>query len=488
MFQSWRLKLREAEEAVKGQRLDEARDLLNQHGLREFLPAKRLAAKLATELALRGQLRAGRGESAAGWSDLEAAADLGCGPELVSSLRQTLIEQAVAEAEGYLQAGEARAAIQRLDSLELRSEVNRDVRQLKQAALKFDSALRLAAAGDFSQAEAALEAAKALRPDIQSFAERQEALRQSHAEARRLREQLHTLLSQQRWTEVVQVAEQLLDLAPRDDMARDARRRAWQAAGARVDAKPRYAAPAAAARTGMANTISRPSLTSAPASEAGARFLLWVDGVGGYLVCESEEVRLGQPVPEHQVEVPIVGDLSHNHAVIRRAGEGFLITPRRPTKVNGREIRQATSLADGAMIELGEGVRLRFRKPHPLSGTARLEVVSQHRTQPPVDAVLLMADSCVLGPGRACHVVCRELQGDVVLFRHNGQLFCRAGPVSSGWNLARGKLSHLAQLAIGGRRDFDETRGTGIAGELRRFDDAGFFGLARYETDVSTPR
>ncbi len=60
--------------------------------------------------------------------------------------------------------------------------------------------------------------------------------------------------------------------------------------------------------------------------------------------------------------------------------------------------QRTAPLWDGSLIELGEAVRLRFRRPHPLSATARLEFVSRHRTQPSTDAVLLMAESCILGP------------------------------------------------------------------------------------------
>jgi hypothetical protein len=37
-----------------------------------------------------------------------------------------------------------------------------------------------------------------------------------------------------------------------------------------------------------------------------------------------------------------------------------------------------------------------------------------------------MAESCVLGPQWNNHVVCRDWSEDVVLFRQDGQLNCRA--------------------------------------------------------------
>ena len=65
---------------------------------------------------------------------------------------------------------------------------------------------------------------------------------------------------------------------------------------------------------------------------------------------------------------------------------------------------------------------LRYRLPHPLSTTARLELASRHRTQPWADGVLLMGNSCVLGPNLRNHVVCRDWSEDVVLYRQADRL------------------------------------------------------------------
>ena len=155
------------------------------------------------------------------------------------------------------------------------------------------------------------------------------------------------------------------------------------------------------------------------------RFMLWVDGVGGYLVCLQDDVCLGLAVPDSKVEIPIMGDLSRNHARLRR-GDGYVIEPFQAVCVNGRLVRGVTNLSEGDEIALGESVRLRFRQPHALSATARLEFVSRHRTQPSAVGILLMAESCVLGPKWQNHVVCRQWENDVVLFRRDDRLFCRA--------------------------------------------------------------
>ena len=160
-------------------------------------------------------------------------------------------------------------------------------------------------------------------------------------------------------------------------------------------------------------------------SHGQTHFRLWVDAVGGFLVCGGDEIVLGQAVPGNRVDVPILADVSRQHARICRA-DGYFVEPLRRVCVEGREIHSPTVLADGDEIELGAGVRLRFRQPHALSATARLEWVSQHRTQPSANAVLLLAESCVLGPQWNSHVVCRSWSGEVVLYRRDGQLYCRA--------------------------------------------------------------
>jgi hypothetical protein len=159
---------------------------------------------------------------------------------------------------------------------------------------------------------------------------------------------------------------------------------------------------------------------------AAPRWWLWIDGVGGYLVCEANDVTLGQPAADGSVDVPILGDVSRRHAQLRRAGEAYLLEPWRPVRVDGRTIDRTCTMSRDTLIEMGEGVRLRFRQPHPYSATARLDFVSRHRTHPSADAVLLMADACILGPGESAHVQCPRLSGEVLLFRQGNDLRCRA--------------------------------------------------------------
>jgi len=162
-------------------------------------------------------------------------------------------------------------------------------------------------------------------------------------------------------------------------------------------------------------------------------FWLWVDGVGGYLVCPGETVTIGQPAIDGSTDVPILADLSRRHAEISRQGENYLLHALREARVDGRPVGGSAVLRAESLIELGEAVRLRFRRPHPLSLSARLDLASRHRTQPGCDGIILAHETIVLGPRGDGHVVCPGWPHEIVLSRQvngwsgSGQWHCRAG-------------------------------------------------------------
>ena len=161
-------------------------------------------------------------------------------------------------------------------------------------------------------------------------------------------------------------------------------------------------------------------------STSGSRFQMWVDAVGGFLICLNSRVALGQAIPSANVDVPIVGDLSSRHAELLRQDGCYLLQPRHRVLLDGRLISEPVLLSEGDEIQLGNTVVLRFRQPHPLSSTARLEILSHHRTQPPADAILLMSDTCIIGPAANSHVICRDWSQEIVLFRRGEQFYCRS--------------------------------------------------------------
>ena len=174
----------------------------------------------------------------------------------------------------------------------------------------------------------------------------------------------------------------------------------------------------------MVAVADEPDATQAGRPKAGTRFLLWIDAVGGYLVCLGDHISIGQPAGWH-VDVPIMADLSRLHAWIEREGEGYLLRAVRPAMINRRAVPEVAVLADRDEIALGQGTRLRFRQPTPLSRTARIDIESPHRLALAADAVLLIAETCIIGRAASSHVVAPEWSREFVLFRQGDELWCR---------------------------------------------------------------
>lgn len=149
--------------------------------------------------------------------------------------------------------------------------------------------------------------------------------------------------------------------------------------------------------------------------------VLWVDAVGGFLLTPADEVTLGQARPDKPADIMIQADISGRHACIRREGEDYLVQPLAVVYVNGQPIVKVKPLEDGDIIGLGTSVQARFRKPHPLSNTAVLEIVSGQRLEPAVDGVILMGETCLLGPHSNHHVSCIHWDDKLVLSAADSQ-------------------------------------------------------------------
>ncbi len=448
MFPTWRLQLREARLAWRRGRVDEAGTLLSAAPLCDFLPAKELARDVAGSIVERARQRLAGGDTSAGWHDLATADRLGAAGEATGQLRQQYVEHVLAEVVGYLAADQPTAAVARLDKLDRRGVSNEAVRRMRQIAQAVVESDQLAARGHFAEAAAASTRAddlvlqhpaqiSTMKQLHERLAERTQRLERDGGEIQRLSAEMHGALAKQDWSGVLAAADALLAVAPQHLAAGQARRRAWQAVGMEVTLPHqgrRAARPVSIDVRQAVLGVPKSTHAAAAASEDDTvtgknqpqRGLLWIDAVGGFLVCLDDAVALGQPAAGDTVAVPILADLSRRHATIRREGGAYVLSPVHSVSVDGQKVDGPYVLADNQLIQLGDSVRLRFTKPHALSATARLVIESHHKTQPSADAVLLMADSIVLGPQRHAHIRCRDWEHDVVVYRQNNSLYCRA--------------------------------------------------------------
>ena len=176
------------------------------------------------------------------------------------------------------------------------------------------------------------------------------------------------------------------------------------------------------------------SLTS-PASRTatGSRYTLWIDGVGAWQVLTSPVVTLGRaqaPVSplltkmslpmkdtSDEADVAIMSSLSRNHVQLERVNESWVLTAHAATDVEGRPVDGQTVLSDDCEITVGGSVRVGFCVTTPLSASARLSFLSEHRPAGAVDGVVLMAQTCLMGPGPENHVRCPQWPTSLVLVR-----------------------------------------------------------------------
>ena len=204
---------------------------------------------------------------------------------------------------------------------------------------------------------------------------------------------MHAALAAENWSAALTAADALLAIAPQHAAAGQARRRAWKAVGMDVTQPYRGRRAADSCRCKLDQCGGRGGRRSTHASRSNEddtvagnehpqRALLWIDAVGGFLVCMDDCIVLGQPSAGDKIAVPILADLSRRHAVIRRDAGAYVLEPLQRTRVDGREITAPHVLADNQLIQLGDNVRMRFTKPHALSATARLMMESHHKTQP----------------------------------------------------------------------------------------------------------
>jgi hypothetical protein len=237
---------------------------------------------------------------------------------------------------------------------------------------------------------------------------------------------------------VIRLADQLLVIAPHYAPLRRARSLAWkelepptQVAAPKPAVKEKQtggplAAVGASAKPAGAGVGSAIAQAEPPPSQGlPRRFILWIDGVGGFLVCLSAKVSLGQ-ASEGAVDVPLFADVSRLHAYITRDSEGYLLEALRPAEVNGKPADK-TLLRDGDVITLGAGCRLRFHQPVAITNTARLELQSRHKLPLSLDGVLLLDETCLLGDTVDAHIRVPGLPRPIALLRRKDELIAQSG-------------------------------------------------------------
>ncbi len=495
MLGQWRIILRQAEEAARAGRYEEAFALASRADVADHNQAVQFRGRLGLDLLARANRRAAADDQAGAIEDLYLAERIGAPPDSLAAARLSLADRVADEIRADLDAGEPARVLQRIEELARHKISGPALRRYREIAEAWHMAAAEARRGEFGHAHEHLDRAERLAGGAGVIAAQNAVIAARHDLETRQKtatprvEALYVALAEGKWPQILAAAEAVLIAVPEHPAARQARSKAWQQIAAIGPGAAQWPIPGArtvqtAALMGLgpepetpAAGPTRPAPGDArpvppstprsagteadgivwlnaggdgPASPPGTRpvpfrnpaparplvrseaagpkgrFLLWVDAVGGYLVCLDDRIVLGRAGPDSSADVPLMGDLSRNHAILIRSGESYMLQAHHPSFVNGKPVADQAVLRDGDVIRLGSTVELEFRQPSPVSATARLIIVSRHRLHLAVDGVLLMAETCIVGGKGQAHIPAPAIKDPVVLYRQGNALWCRA--------------------------------------------------------------
>ena len=160
---SW-LTLRQAQEALKNGRLEEAHRLLCQPAANGHKRSWELLQQVAQGFVERGEAHLRHEDAAAAWNDLIAAEQVGVNGSAAGCLRQALTRLGLAEIRSLLEAGEPQRAADAITQLRDRSVSQPELQVLDEAAKNWVLAREQAGRGEFSQALQTMSRVRRLLP------------------------------------------------------------------------------------------------------------------------------------------------------------------------------------------------------------------------------------------------------------------------------------------------------------------------------------
>jgi hypothetical protein len=432
--------LRQAQEAVGNQRPEEAHRLIEPLIAEGYRKAVRLAREVVQAYVARARKSLDQDNPDAAWRDLLAAESLNTGDSSVAQLRHSLTRLGLVQARAALEAGDPLGTLAVIEKLRDRGVRHPDLAQLESAAQDWVHASELADRGEFLRAVAEVDKLQSRLPCPPTGFDRFRAeIEERHTRFRVAVGRLYDAAEARLWREALTAAEEVLAAAPDHREAKAIRGKAWLAIMPETldfrkpsESSPRQDPPGGGSvrdsRTvplfPQGSSLNAEPLVPFPVSSTSVsapatlpkRFLLWIDGIGGYLVCLSPRVTFGQATADGPLDVPLFADVSRLHAEITRDGEGYVIESGKGVLVNGKTTTRAV-LSAGDRVTLGATCQFLFHRPVSVSNTARLELTSGHRLPVAVDGVLLMGNELMLGPGPNAHIVLPEAPAPVLIYR-----------------------------------------------------------------------
>src|SRR5512135_2881152 len=234
MLGQWRIVLRQAEEAARAGRYDEAFALASQSDVADHNQAVQFRSRLGLDLVARANRRGAADDLAGALDDLALAERIGAPPDSLAAARLSLADRVADEIRADLEAGEPARALERVEELARRKISGPALRRYREIAETWQSALAEARRGEFGHAHENLDRAERLAGGAGVIAAqnmvaaaRRDFETKQQAAAPKV-EALYTALAQAQWPQTLAEAEAVLAVIPEHPAARQARTRAWQ--------------------------------------------------------------------------------------------------------------------------------------------------------------------------------------------------------------------------------------------------------------------
>ena len=162
MLGHWRMVLRQAEEAARAGRFDEALALVSRPDVADHHHAVKLRGRFVLDLIARASRRGGADDTAGAIADLDLAERLGAAPDILAEARLGLADRVAGEVLSDLDAGEPARVVERVEHLARHKIGGPALRRAREVAESWQAMHEEARRGEFGRARAHLDRAERL--------------------------------------------------------------------------------------------------------------------------------------------------------------------------------------------------------------------------------------------------------------------------------------------------------------------------------------
>ncbi|MGL6076637.1 MAG: hypothetical protein ACRC8S_20980 [Fimbriiglobus sp.] len=437
LFLSPWLSFRQAREALRLGQPDEARRILAPYVEEGYRKAITLMREVAVAYMDRADKALRADQIDVAWNELLQAEALNPYDSRALMIRNTLVRAGLNETRAALEAMNPVHAVRCISAMKERGARVPELIQLDEATHAWLTGAQQADRGEFGTARTSLEGVRTrmVAPYSQGIETYLRELDRREQRFQTALPRLYSAANDKFWKAVVESADEILSVAPDHREVRLMRAKAWEAmqpktlsamAADLMETDISTEIPALVGSRSLVNgakaaqqltqaylgdasprPVSRQGSTAeillAPGAPLPTQFLLWVDGVGGYLVCLGDRVTIGQATADMMPDIPLFAPIGGLHATLIRTEEGYVLDSQREAKIQGLPTEKGL-LRTEDRITLGTSCQLIFRKPTTASGTSKLEIASGHRLPWAVDGIILMDQTLILGNTEQVHI------------------------------------------------------------------------------------